>query len=249
MFRLLAFLCVGFFLIPAHAEKIVFASYDDIPPKIYRENGELKGSYVEVIREVCKRMKVEAVFETYPWARAEVMAEIGKVDALFPPFLTEARQKVFYFPEEPISKTRNMAFALKRRKLKIKSLEDMKGLTVGVNDRYSYGEAFDKFKKELRLDNSTSQEMLVKKLKSNEINRVDLVISSEEAFWFLSKKLGYQDQFEKVFFVSENPAYVAFSKASGSDREQMALKFGKALSRLKKEGVVQRILDKYQRGG
>lgn len=247
MFRFLFFLGVCFAAPAAQAEKIVFASNDDIPPKIYREAGELKGTYVEIIREVCKRMGIEPVFETYPWSRAVVMAEAGKVDALFPPFLTEERKKTFYFPREPVSKTRNMAFALKKRNIKIKSFEDFKGLTVGVNDRYSYGAAFDEFKKGLRLDHSTTQEMLVRKLSANEIKRVDVVIASEEAFWFLVKRMGFKDQFEQVFVVSENPSYVVFSKSAGKDRELLAERFNKTLVQLKQEGVTKKIFDKYMR--
>ncbi|MFV8258594.1 substrate-binding periplasmic protein [Bdellovibrio bacteriovorus] len=231
----------------AQAEKIVFASNDDIPPKIYREGSELKGTYVEIIREVCKRLSVEPVFETYPWPRAVVMAETGKVDALFPPFLTEERKKVFHFPREPVSNTRNMAFALKKRNVKIKSFEDFKGLTVGVNDRYSYGPAFDEFKKKLRLDHSTTQEMLVKKLSADDVKRVDVVIASEEAFWFLVKRMGYKDVFEQVFVVSENPSYVVFSKAAGRDHQQFTERFNKTLVQLKKEGVTKKIFDKYMK--
>lgn len=247
MFRVLLLLGVCLGTVSAQAEKIVFASNDDIPPKIYLEGSELKGTYVEIIREACKRMGVEPVFETYPWPRAVVMAETGKVDALFPPFLTEERKKIFHFPREPVSKTRNMAFALKKRNLKIQSFEDFKNLTVGVNDRYSYGADFDEFKKKLRLDHSTTQEMLVKKLSANDIKRVDVVIASEEAFWFLVKRLGYKDVFEQVFVVSENPSYVVFSKAAGKNHQQLAERFNKTLLQLKKEGVTKKIFDKYMK--
>ncbi|AHZ83992.1 hypothetical protein Bb109J_c1295 [Bdellovibrio bacteriovorus] len=245
MYRLFLFLCVFTLAVGARGEKIVFASYDDIPPKIYREGAELKGTYIEIIREVCKRMKVEPVFETYPWPRAVMMAETGKVDALFPPFETEERRKVFHFPNEPVSQTRNLAFALKKRKVRVKGLEDFKGLTVGVNDRYSYGPSFDEFKKQLRLDHSTTQEMLVKKLKADNIKRVDVVVASEEAFWFLAKRLGYKDEFEQVFVVSENPSYVVFSKAAGKDRARLAERFNTTLLQLKKEGVTKKIFDRY----
>ncbi|AFY01109.1 substrate-binding periplasmic protein [Bdellovibrio bacteriovorus] len=245
MSRFLVLLGVWWFAMSARAEKIVFATYDDIPPKVYREGTELKGTYIEIIREICKRMNVEPVFETYPWPRAEVMTETGKVDALFPPFMTDERKKVYYFTEEPVTYTRNMAFALKKRKVKVTGLEDFKKLTVGVNDRYSYGPVFDAFKKKLRLDHSTTQEMLVKKLSASDVKRVDVVIASEEAFWFLVKRMGYKDVFEQVYVVSENPSYVVFSKAAGKSHQQMAERFNKTLVQFKKEGGVKRINDKY----
>nr|BFD60456.1 transporter substrate-binding domain-containing protein [Bdellovibrio sp. CKG001] len=232
---------------PAMAEKVVFASYEDIPPKIYRDKGELKGTYVEIIREACKRMKVQPEFVTFPWARAVVMARTGKVDALFPPFVTEERKEFLYF-HEPVSETRNMVFALKKRKFKIRSLEDLKGLTVGVNDQYSYGPEFDAYKKNLRLDLSGTQEMLIQKLgRSEGVKRVDVVVASEEAFRFMSKKLGYRDIFESVYLVSENPSYVAFSKARGPGSKELAERFGKTIQQMKNEGVIQKIFDDYMK--
>jgi polar amino acid transport system substrate-binding protein len=101
------------------------------------------------------------------------------VDAIFPPFVTEERKEYLYF-SEPVSETRNMVFALKKRKMKVQSLADLKGLTVGVNDQYSYGEAFDNYKKNLRLDLSSTQEMLIQKLgRSEGVKRVDVVVASE----------------------------------------------------------------------
>lgn len=243
----LLFVGLSVLSVPALATKVVFASYDDIPPKIYRENGQIKGTYIEVIREACKRMKVQAEFVTFPWARAVVMARTGKVDAIFPPFVTAERKEYLFFPE-PVSETRNMVFALKKRKLKVQSLSDLKGLTVGVNGQYSYGEAFDSYKKNLRLDLSSTQEMLIQKLgRSEGVKRVDVVVASEDAFRFMSKRLGYGDIFESIYVVSENPAYVAFSKAKGAGSKELSERFGKTLQQMKKEGVIQKIFDHYMK--
>ncbi|MEK2644149.1 substrate-binding periplasmic protein [Bdellovibrio sp. BCCA] len=228
------------------AEKLLFASSDSLPPKIYKEDGELRGTYVEIIREICKRMNVEAEFVTYPWARVMVMAKTGKVDAIFPPFKTPDREAFLYFTSEPMSHTRNVVFAPKKKHITVNSLNDLQGLTVGINDQYSYGPKFDAYKKNLNLDLSNNEEMLVNKLgRKGATKRIDVAIASEEVFKFLSKRLGFLDDFEVVYVLSANPSYVAFSKAKGEKAKELTEQYNKILLQLKKEGFVQKVMNKY----
>lgn len=227
------------------AEKVIFASPERLPPKIFKENGVLRGTYIEVITAVCKRMNVEPVFVQYPWARAIAMVKNGKVDAIFPPFKTKEREAFLYFPEEPISHTRNAIFARKARKIKISKLEDLQGLTVGIIDQYSYGAEFDRLKSTLTLDISRGEEMQINKLAHQGQVRMDVAAASEEPFKFLSSSLGHAQDFERIYVFTEAPAYVAFSKAGGEKNRKFALEFGKVLKQLRKEGVVQEINDHY----
>ncbi len=240
-----AFFIALFFTCPAFAEYITFASPESISPKIFQENDRVRGTYVDIIREVCKRMKVEPSFEQYPWPRAVTMVKNGKVDAIFPPFKTSERLEFLYFPSEPMSYTRNVIFARKSRQLKIHKLEDLKGLIVGINDQYSYGTDFDNFKKNLKLDLSRNEEMQINKLAHKGKTRMDVAAASEEAFKYTSKKLGKNKEFEIVYVISETPAYVAFSKAGGEKNRKLAEEFSRILIQLKKEGVVEEINDRY----
>jgi len=223
----------------------VFASPDELPPKIFKENGELKGTYVDIVREICRRLKLEPEFQQFPWARAISMAKSGRVDALFPPLKTPERLVFLYFPEEEIGLTRNIIFARKKRGLIVKKPEDLKHLVVGINDQYSYGKKFDAFKKDLTLDSSINEEMQIYKLASENPKRIDVAVASEEAFLFKSKKLGYSQEFEAVYVFSESPSYIAFSKAKGEKAKILAEKFSTTIRQLKKEGFIRKISDKY----
>lgn len=230
--------------LPLWAGKIVFASPEDLPPKVFTENGELKGTYVDIIREACKRMNMEAEFQFYPWARAMVLVKNGKVDAIFPPFKTAERSEFLYFPES-VDVTRNVIFAPKKRRLNIKNLEDLKGLVVGINDQYSYGDKFDAFKSQLQLDSSLNEEMLAQKLAHGAPRRIDVAAASGEAFKFVSQRMNLQDEFEEVYTISQNTSYIAFSKAKGPDAKALSRKFGRTLRAMKKDGTVQKITTKY----
>jgi polar amino acid transport system substrate-binding protein len=229
----------------AFDEKITFAAPEDLPPKIYNENGELKGMYVDIIREICKRMNVKAEFKLYPWARAIIMAKSGEVDAILPPLKTKERAEFLYFPSESMSDTKNVIIGRKKSGIKVKRLSDLSGLIVGVNDQYSYGSEFDSYKKNLEIDISRNEETQIKKLANKKTKRMDVVAASEEAFLFLMKRLGYATQFEVLYTISSEPSYVAFSKAGGEKNKILSAKFNRILRQLKAEGVVETMIDKY----
>ena len=50
-----------------------------------------------------------------------------------------------------------------------------------------------------------------------------------------------------VYVLTEKASYVAFSKATGEKGKVLSEEFSKAFERLKKEGVTQKIEDKYLR--
>lgn len=235
---------IALFPINSFAEKITFASPESIPPKIYKENGKLRGTFVEIITEVCKRMKVEPVFVQYPWPRAISMVKNGKVDAIFPPFKTPDREKFLYFPSEPVILTRNVIFARKARNIKINKMSDLQNYIVGIINQYSYGPVFDNYKKNLTVDVSRNEEMQVNKLTHPGQVRMDVAAASEDAFGHISTKLGHADELEVVYVFSETPSYVAFSKAHIKNKK-FAENFSRILKQLRKEGVIQEINNHY----
>lgn len=236
---------IVFLPLAVSAGKITFVSPANLPPKIFIEKSRIKGTYVDIIKAVCQRIGVEPVFQLYPWQRCVRMVKTGEADAIFPPFLTEERTQYLYFPSEAVSLTRNVIFARKGSNIKAKSLEDLKGLLVGVNVGYSYGSKFDDFKNFLNIDYSKDEEMQVKKLAIKSRQRMDVAVASEEPFRFLSKKLGFSHNFEIIYVLSAKKSYVAFSKAQGERTRLLAEQFNHALRQLKEDGTVQRIENNY----
>jgi polar amino acid transport system substrate-binding protein len=244
IFLMLVLLSLIIFPIVNATEKMTFASPENLPPKVFMENGKLHGTYIDIITAICKRLKVEPVFVQYPWPRAVAMVKNGKVDAIFPPLKTLEREEFLYFPTEPLSYTRNVIFARKVRNIKIKKLSDLQNYIVGINDQYSYGPLFDNYKSNLKVDISRTEEMQINKLTYQGQIRMDVAAASEEAFNFISAKLGHSKDLEIVYVLSENPSYVAFSKAN-PNHKKFAQEFSKTLKQLRKEGVIQDINDRY----
>jgi len=224
------------------AEKVVFVSPENIPPKIYKESGQLMGTYVDIIREVCKRLDIDPEFRLYPWKRAVKNVKEGRADAIFPPFQTEKRTEFLYFPSEPMTATRTVIFARKESGVKISGLDDLRGKIVSVVAGYSYSPEFDRLGELKKKECYIGVEQQVRTLHKG---RMDVAVAAERPFRFFAKKLGLGEFFKVVFVLSEENSYVAFSKAKGLKSKLLAEKFGQTLSQLKKEGVIKRIEDKY----
>jgi len=74
--------------------------------------------------------------------------------------------------------------------------------------------------------------------------RMDVAAASEEAFKYLSHKLGHSNDLEVIYVISESPSYVAFSKAN-AENKKFTEEFSRVLKQLRKEGVIQAINDHY----
>ncbi len=74
-----AFMLLG---INAYSDELKLVTLE-FPPYEYSENGEIKGSAVEVVKEAFKRMGQPIKINAYPWARAIKMVEGGEADAIF----------------------------------------------------------------------------------------------------------------------------------------------------------------------
>ncbi len=225
----------------AQAEEVVFV-YEQYPPYEFIEDGVLKGTDVDIIREVCKRNGITPVFREVPWARAMEEVRQGASDAIFSLFRNEEREAFLAFPEVGLSSEKNIIVSAAGGGLSVNSLEDLAGKTVGVVTDYSYGEGFDDadtFERDASGDNKT----LLKKLQAN---RVDVIVINEIVFNSLARSLDVQNAFEVMgYVVADEPMYVGFSRKSPKDAEQLAALFTTTLRELEAEGFLQEVYARY----
>ena len=125
----------------ALAEKIVFATAI-WPPYMMMKNEQLSGLDTEIVKEVCKRLKIEAEFQVLPWKRAVMYVKKGRVDAIFALRHTQERAKFVFYPSEPILMERTVILA--RKGSSITKLDDLKDNIIGIVRGYAYSPEFDK---------------------------------------------------------------------------------------------------------
>ena len=242
MKKLMVALLMTIILLPAAA------AGQDIPlgamplsPFIYEENGKATGSDVEIVREVCRHMGAEPEFRIMPFVRLMESVKKGSLDGNFPIYHTKEREAFLSYSPEPHNVRRMVIIARKGGGMNISGLGDIEDKTVAVVSAYAYGPAFDNHPGLKKEACKTDEELLTMLIKG----RRDLAATEESVAIHTGKKLGFQDQFEVVYVLSEDPLYVTFSKAAGPRSESLAEAFGKSLRRLKEKGVVQQIIARY----
>ncbi|MGE4519954.1 MAG: substrate-binding periplasmic protein [Desulfobacteraceae bacterium] len=213
---------------------------EQYPPYEFRENRKWTGHDIEIVAEASRRAGVTPVFMEFPWKRCLQMVRDGSAQAIISLMNTPDRREYILYPDTALSYEKNVILGHREKFIEIKSLGDLKGKSIGVQSGYSYGDEFDNYPG-LMKDFSFSQELLLKKL---DAERTDFVIGNEAVTLYLNKKLGLKPV-EVFYVVSQDPLYIGFSKVH---RESGVLleKFSTILSDMKKEGTIDRIIEKYQ---
>ncbi len=224
----------------ALAEKIVFATAV-WPPYMMMKNEQLSGLDTEIVKEVCKRLKIEAEFQVLPWKRAVMYVKKGRVDAIFALRHTQKRAKFAFYPSEPILMEKTVILARKGSSIKITKLDDLKDKIIGIVRGYAYSPEFDK-QQGLKRMVCDSDELMIKMLGKK---RIDLAAGADEgSMRYLCKKNGVEA--EVVYVLNEVPGYIAISKkAMGEKGKTLAEKFAETLRQMKKEGIIEKIKSKY----
>lgn len=222
------------------ADTLDFA-VSEFTPYIFEENGQITGIHVDIVTEACRELGIEPHFLFLPWKRALAYMEEGEVDALLSPIKTEEREKFMDYSSEPIDVEKTVVIARKDSNIKMTTLDDLKGRSIGVIRGYSYSPEFDNYEG-LKKEEVTDAIQLMKKL---DAGRTDLVIGEEGNLKYIRKKYALGDIII-VFTLTETPNYIGFSKkALGEKGNVLAEKFGQLLRKFKDDGVILKIGNKY----
>jgi len=117
------------------------------------QEGEIVGLGPEVVRLIAERLGHRAVFELYPWSRAQALVAQGKADILVGPYKTLERQQLMSFSKLPFYQDQ-MVFYVRKG-----TMQDWSGDYAALSEQriaivngWSYGASFDKARPQLRLD-------------------------------------------------------------------------------------------------
>ncbi len=240
-FWILLFLLLSFASFST-AETLEFV-FSDFPPFEYTENNTVAGINKEIIEEACRRLEITPVFTQLPWKRALKYAKEGQADAIFSLFKNDERVQYYNFPEENINTVKMVLITNRENDIEIKSMEDLKGKVVGVYLGSSYGEKFDSAEWINKTPAATNESLLRKQV----VGRTDVVVIDERMAKYWCKKIDAENKFKTLSFtVTENPTYVAFSKASEKESgKNIAQKFSEVLKAMRNEGFMEEVNKKY----
>lgn len=106
-------------------------SHHSFPPFTYSENGESKGSIIELVRRVCLEMNEECTFSFLPNRRAKQYMEQGMVSGTIPLGWNTERDQWIYF-SVPLLTTSYSFYAQEGSTFTFNQLSDLEGKTIGV---------------------------------------------------------------------------------------------------------------------
>ena len=217
----------------------------EFPPYEYTENGEIKGSAVEVVKEAFKRMGQPIKIDVYPWVRAIKMIEAGEVDAIFTAYKTSEREAFADYSNEVLMPQIVSIFVRKDSKIVFDGdLSKLSSLKFGVVRSLSYGDKLDGAFKSRMLPNvedvAEGEQNFLKLINS----RVDLVPSNKYVAVDILNKMKKTGELKELSpAVQTIPSYIAFSKKKNLSKTRDD--FDEVLRKMKSDGTYDRIISDF----
>ncbi len=211
------------------------------PPYIYERDSKLQGVDYDVTNRVLSQLGYEARWRLLPWRRALYNATSGRADAILDISPNPQRRQTYIFPSEPLSRSESVLFYRKDHPPSFTTLQDLRGLKIGVSAGYVYGNAAFMNADYLSREPAASTEACLLMLMRG---HVDMVMMNKLAGKYTLAKLGLEQQVtHHTLMVSSGPLFLALHKRP--DMAVLAENFSSALHRLKGSHEYLEILQNY----
>ena len=235
------------------AEKVVLEMDNDYAPYSFVENGELKGLYVDLLKNIAARLAptYDVQLQAIPWKRGLYNLEAGKSLAVLPAYRNKDRSYIQVY-STPIYRETVVIFCNEdvMRKTLTQFPDDFSGLTVGVNLGFTLGEKMVAAakKKVFSIVEAKGNEENLMKLQNKTIDcyandRLAAQYSAEQL-----RKNARVPQFKdfklrEAAVISAEDTVIAYSLANtASYKADVIAKMDAALEAAKKSGVIDKMV-------
>ncbi|UWF48967.1 transporter substrate-binding domain-containing protein [Pseudomonas sp. N3-W] len=236
LMSVLLFTCLSF---AARGEKLRIVT-EPWAPYVYEENGKSLGLDYETTAIVFKRLGIDVEWQFLPWKRCLQMLDQGLADGALDIFHSDERDATLLYPGEPLSQVQFVMFYANERPHPFRTLDDLKGLTIGTSPGYLYSPDFSNSPLFTREPAPTHEANFGKLLRG----RIDLLITDRRVGQHLLDELNIRNQ------VTENPAvisrqdqFLAVRRNAGMDL--LVQRFGAELKRFKREPAYAELSARY----
>lgn len=213
---------------------------DSFPPLGYRDdNNEIVGYDIDLAKEVAKRLGVSFKAQPIDWDAKEMELETGKIDCIWNGFtITEDRINALSFTFAYLN---NEQVVVVRNDSGIKTLNDMKGKTIGIQSGSSAQDAVDDNKEfKNNLSDVVSFKDNITALNDLKIGGVDGVVMDSVVANYSIAQTG--EPFTVLTQALANEAYgIAFRKNEPELRDKVQ----EILKEMQKDGTVTAISTKW----
>ena len=235
----LLFTCLSF---AARGEKLRIVT-EPWAPYVYEENGKALGLDYETTAIVFNRLGIEVDWQFLPWKRCLSMLETGQADGALDIFHSDERDATLLYPAEPLSEVEFVMFYANARPHPFRTLEDLKGLTIGTSPGYLYSKDFSESPLFTREPAPTHEANFGKLVRG----RIDLLITDRRVGQHLLDQLSIRSKItENPTVISHQSQYLAVRKNAGMDL--LVQRFGAELKRFKREPAYAELSARYGAG-
>lgn len=213
----------------------------DFAPYNYNIDGVVSGPAADIIRIICKEMKIDCSFNLTAWTPAQKMVKEGRAHGLFVIGWNEERAKWLHF-SPPILNTEYGFFVLDNNPLEFKQLSDIIGYSINAfgpsNTAYTLDTIKDEIK-DMKIEILHKDEDCFRRLSEG---KVTATYSNRDAGYAMIAKLNlknirYAGLHKKLKY------YIGFSQQYTD--KKIVDQFNATFLDLHKRGVIQNILKKY----
>ena len=114
-------------------KKMVIGLDDNFAPMGYRnEKNEIVGMDIDLAREACKRLNIEAEFKPIDWGAKEAELKSKRIDAIWNCFTVNPEREKVYGMSKPY--INNAQLIVVRKDSDINKIADLKGKIVAIQD-------------------------------------------------------------------------------------------------------------------
>lgn len=213
------------------------------PPFNFHEAGELKGSSIEVLLEIFKRLDVQkgqGDFIISPWARGYSETKRRPNTMLFATVRTPMREDLFKWVG-PISATQLVLFASAQNDIEINNTRDL--------NRYRYGVSKDSRGEQIMLEAGTHQSRIIhvnshaSAITMLSRGRYDAWVRDITSIKWTATSLGFDlSDFKTVYEFDANHHYFAFHKETNPTILSL---MQETLDEMERDGTLLAINQKY----
>lgn len=202
-------------------------------PVMYGHREKAHGLYPALIQEAFNRMGVSCRLLATSWKRARQRIDAGE-GGLGGLYKTEEREKRYDF-SAPIYRETLLLYVNRSSGFSFKTLDDLKGKTIGVVRGWSYGNAFDAARAAglFRVEEAESDEINAQKLA---LRRVDAAVILALAGDMIVARFGLGGKIApSPNPIAVNETFLAFNKTA--QNETLLGRFNEVLASMKEDGT------------
>ncbi|WP_310015463.1 substrate-binding periplasmic protein [Aeromonas salmonicida] len=256
--RLLWCLFSGLCALAEAKTRVEILTETNYPPYVWQEGEEVKGIYVDIVRNVTASMEdYEVVIKALPWRRGLSMVEQGSAFAIFPPYYQPDNRPWMWPYSQPLLDEELVVMCGAGVAVNTPNAQfpaDYHGLRFGINAGYMVGgDAFWQAARAKQLDVEEvkgNRENLLKMIRG----RVDCTISDRLSLLYellkmtQTSQLAVTDmsQFKQGPVLSREQGFIGYSrKGFFPFRQDFVEQFDKHLYQLKKRDGITPIVEHY----